>query len=215
MEEKYLKAWVDWLVRFQKLTDAEFGRLMRAALQYKASGEVVILTGREDMYMDGIKLDIDRDVVKYDARCATSAENGKKGGRPRKSENLDKPNKPKKPNETYPVSGKPKKSQEEDKDKDKEEDKDKDTFTAFAAGDCELWTALSEFAKMRKQIKKPLTDRAAQMICNELQKLAGEDHTLMARILDQSTLHCWQGLYPLKEDDTQSKRYDDESGWSL
>lgn len=45
---KYLKLFVDCLERCQKLNDAEFGRLIRAALSYKATGvEVRLMVARK------------------------------------------------------------------------------------------------------------------------------------------------------------------------
>ena len=57
----YLKLFVDSLEKHRKLNDAEFGRLIRAALSYKATGVEVDLSGREELLWDGIKLEIDRD----------------------------------------------------------------------------------------------------------------------------------------------------------
>jgi hypothetical protein len=74
-----------------------------------------------------------------------------------------------------------------------------DVFELFANGHLLLAEALKEFEAMRKQIKKPLTDRAKEGICKKLVKLAGDDKVLMAQILDQSILHCWQDVYALKD----------------
>ena len=63
MADSYLKLFVDCLDRYQKLNDAEFGRLIRAALSYKATGVEVKLMGREELLWDGMKLDIDRDNI--------------------------------------------------------------------------------------------------------------------------------------------------------
>lgn len=60
-----------------------------------------------------------------------------------------------------------------------------------------LQTALSDFIKMRKAIKKPLTDNALQRLINKLYKLSADTDTQIA-ILNQSTDHCWQDLYELK-----------------
>ena len=64
--------------------------------------------------------------------------------------------------------------------------------------DEELRAALNEFIKMRKAIKKVLTDRALTMICKELDKLAQDDATKIA-ILNQSIMNSWQGVFPIKE----------------
>ena len=64
-----------------------------------------------------------------------------------------------------------------------------------------LKETLREFEEMRKSIKKPMTDVARKRLIRELQKLAGEDVQQMIRILDQSILNSWAGVYPLKEID--------------
>lgn len=58
--------------------------------------------------------------------------------------------------------------------------------------------AFKDFEKMRKTIKKPLTDRAKLMIINKLDKLSNGDVELQNKILNQSIVHCWQDVYPLK-----------------
>ena len=64
----------------------------------------------------------------------------------------------------------------------------------------ELKQALMDFEEMRKRIKKPLTDRARQLLLNKLTKLAGNDMDLKIEILEQSIMNSWQGVFPIKED---------------
>lgn len=54
-----------------------------------------------------------------------------------------------------------------------------------------------EFIKMRKLIKKPLTDFALKKICNALKKLSSDPLEQVA-ILEQSIINNWQGIFPLK-----------------
>lgn len=63
----------------------------------------------------------------------------------------------------------------------------------------EIAEAFAGFVEMRQKIKRPMTDRAKKMALNKLQELAPNDYLTQTRILDQSTLHCWQGLFPLVE----------------
>lgn len=58
---------------------------------------------------------------------------------------------------------------------------------------------LLEFIKMRKLMKKPLTDFALKKLCNHLKKLSSNDNEQVA-ILEQSIIHNWQGIFPLKKD---------------
>ena len=73
-----------------------------------------------------------------------------------------------------------------------------DIFSDFAHGDKALLESLREFAQMRTRIKKPMTDRAKQMLCTKLEKFDRHD---WKAILDQSIYAGWQDIYALKQDD--------------
>lgn len=63
-----------------------------------------------------------------------------------------------------------------------------------------LWItseAWEGFVAMRKAIKKPLTPRAVTLLVHRLEELKKEGQDPNA-CLDQSTLHCWQSVYPVK-----------------
>ena len=66
----------------------------------------------------------------------------------------------------------------------------------------ELKTALIEFVKMRKAIKKPLTDNALKLIIKKLDTIASND-TEKIQILENSIVGGWQGVYALKAEDKQ------------
>ena len=83
-KREYFPCYHSYLKKCEKLTDQEFGRLFRAALQYSITGERQELAGRESIVFDFIADDIDRANKAYAERCATNALNGKKGGRPKK-----------------------------------------------------------------------------------------------------------------------------------
>ena len=116
MATGYLKVFVDWRERYQKLSDAEFGRLVRAAIAYKADGVVPQLNGREDLVWDGIKIDIDMDNERYSAVCEAKSEAGRRGAEARWGNKREKPNG--KDGKSHLPNGKD--GQEEDKEKDKE-----------------------------------------------------------------------------------------------
>ena len=73
----------------------------------------------------------------------------------------------------------------------------KGIIDAFCGDDLEKSSALNEFVKMRKLMKKPLTERAMQMIINKLNKLS-EDRDTQIAILNESVKHNWLDVYPLK-----------------
>lgn len=67
----------------------------------------------------------------------------------------------------------------------------------------ELLSAFTEFAEMRKTIKKPITTEATvKRILNKLDKLADTDADKV-KILNQSTDNCWQDVYELKTKPTR------------
>lgn len=79
--------------------------------------------------------------------------------------------------------------------------RDADAFAAFAAGDGDLLAVLKDFEKMRKSIKKPMTDRAKQLLVTKLKNEFPPEQ--WKPVLEQSIVKCWQDIYPLKEQEQQ------------
>lgn len=82
--------------------------------------------------------------------------------------------------------------------------KEKETTKTRRSASAEVpdWVPLEPwagFVAMRRKIKKPLTDRAITMAVNKLAELKQEGQDVAA-VLDQSTLRCWQDLYPVKRE---------------
>lgn len=67
-----------------------------------------------------------------------------------------------------------------------------------------------DYMEMRKQIKKPMTNRAVELAIKKLEELSalpfsdGMDNDMAIQILNQSIMNSWQGLFPLKEHKTES-----------
>lgn len=73
--------------------------------------------------------------------------------------------------------------------------------TIYYPNDELLDSAFKEFLVMRNKIKKPIaTKQALTRMMNKIEKLSGGDNDLAIKILNQSTDHCWQDVYELKED---------------
>lgn len=64
----------------------------------------------------------------------------------------------------------------------------------------ELKTAFLEFIKMRKLIKAPLTNQALKLNINKAIELSGNDSALMQKIVQQSVMNSWKGMFPIKDD---------------
>ena len=61
-----------------------------------------------------------------------------------------------------------------------------------------LLEAFKDFEIMRKSIKKPLTERAVKTMLTKLENLAGDDIDKTIKILEQSILNGWAGVFELK-----------------
>lgn len=107
---KYLKVYTDFAEAMEALSDAERGRLFMSMLQYASTGEAGTLSGAERFVWPTAKQNIDRAQAELEKR----AENGRKGGRPKKATESEE--KQKKANESKKKQTKDNK----DKDKDKE-----------------------------------------------------------------------------------------------
>lgn len=89
----------------------------------------------------------------------------------------------------------------------------------YFPNDESLNQAFMGYLEMRKQIKKPMTDRAIELAIRKLKELStlpfsdSIDNDLAIKILNQSVMNSWQGLFPLKEDGQKSKNSDWEQKW--
>ncbi len=63
----------------------------------------------------------------------------------------------------------------------------------------ELEKTFRDFIEMRKKIKKPMTDRAIELMIKHLRDMAGNDDTMSIAILNQSIIRSWADIYHLKE----------------
>ena len=92
---------------------------------------------------------------------------------------------------------------EQQQDKDKEEDKDKEIRKRIINNHPtdEFDEALNEFVKMRKQIKKPITEKWIELIKEKLNKMYPNDKQLQIKSLYKSIENSWQWVFELKEQD--------------
>lgn len=205
-EITYIKVFVDYLDAIEPLGDAERGRLFTSLLTYARSGEVPQLNGNERFLFPMMRAQIDRDVLSKDelSQKRRDAANASKKSTCEQKEHLQA--------NAASASKSPqdKDNKTIDKDKDKEEDKeedksararDADAFAAFAAGDGDLLAVLKDFEKMRKSIRKPMTDRAKQLLVTKLKNEFPPEQ--WKSVLEQSIVKCWQDIYPLKEREQQ------------
>ena len=89
-----------------------------------------------------------------------------------------------------------------------------ETPIVYYPNDQKLNQAFVDFLEMRKAIRKPAkTEKTIELLMKKLQELATVkdevaeteymDNDKAIKILEQSTMACWQGLFPLKTDKQQ------------
>lgn len=79
--------------------------------------------------------------------------------------------------------------------------------------EADLQEALKDFAEMRKRIKKPMTERAWKLVLNKLDSIAPTTEAKIA-VLNNAIEHCWQTIYPLKENGLKPQNKAQERlGW--
>ena len=117
-DNKAFMVYKDWEELVNALdSDEEAGVLFKALFAFASRGERPQLEGALRMAFIVMTRQIERDGEKWEERCERNAENGRKGGRPRKATDKTK---------TERFS---KKAGKADTDKDTDTDKDKDTDT--------------------------------------------------------------------------------------
>ena len=79
-------------------------------------------------------------------------------------------------------------------------DKDRLGKDSIGAERTPLESAMDDFVKHRKAMKKPLTDRGRELILLDLERLAPNDPDTQIAIINQSIKRGWQGVFPLKDD---------------
>lgn len=191
----FIKIFVDDLERYQKLSDAEYGRLVRAGLAYRATSAEPSLGGRESLMWDGMKLDIDRDIKRYENLKTVRSEASQKAVAAREAKRTKR-------NQT--LSNVIKRNQTLPNDIDIDIDKDIDidgnsSLTESHRAGADLEAAITDFIAFRKKIKKPMTDRAVSMLRTKLEKLAPGNDELKIRILEKSIYKGWTDVYELDD----------------
>lgn len=98
MARNYAALFHAYLEEFADLTDAEFGRLVRALLVYSSTGEFPALSGNERFFKRRVMMQEDQVRGSYESAAEKSRTNGKNGGRPKKPRETQ--NNPEEPRET-------------------------------------------------------------------------------------------------------------------
>lgn len=82
----------------------------------------------------------------------------------------------------------------------------------YFSNDETLDQAFVDYVEMRKQLKKPMTEKAIDLAIKKLNALStpplsdNMNNDMAIKILEQSVLNSWLGLFPLKEDKSGSQK---------
>ena len=96
----------------------------------------------------------------------------------------------------YVIGNSNTKNKEKDNNK-KEKESNLDKIISTYTNNNELAETIKDFIKMRKAIKKPLTDRALKGILTKLDKFSNGDIEKI-EMLEKSIENCWISVYELK-----------------
>ena len=69
--------------------------------------------------------------------------------------------------------------------------------------DEKLDKAIGDFVEMRKKMKSPMTERAIDLLVSKLDGMANDNGEKIA-IIEQSIMHGWKSVYPLKDEKSKT-----------
>lgn len=94
------------------------------------------------------------------------------------------------------------KEKEKNRDNKKEINKEKTSVSAPYVADDDLNAAILSFIEHRKKLKKPMSDNAVKLMIDKLNKLSPSIDEQI-KILNESIMNGWQGIFPLKNNAQQ------------
>jgi len=86
----------------------------------------------------------------------------------------------------------------------KQELKDDAVFKRYAANDDAIYSALLSFLEMRNKIKKPMTEKAKEILCDRLDELK-KGGQVLTDVIKQSILNVWTNVYAVRPDYTNNQ----------
>lgn len=192
-----------------KLSDEQAGKLIKAIYEYAETGKMPELDNVLDLVIIPFKTVLDKNKENYEKICKARAEAGSKGGKQKKQlQTKASKSKQKKQLQTKDDDN----DNEYDNDIKKEKNKKKKKVEEICLENHfseELKNTLNDFIEMREKIKKPMTEKAIELLVRKLKKLADSEEKQIA-ILEQSIECCWQTIYPLKSISTEEHGKENE-----
>ena len=182
----------DWKEAIKDLPDDIRLEIYESVIEYATSGNIKGLKPMANIAFNFIKTNIDRDAERYMSIVERNRENGKNGGRPKKTGNKPKkpigfnenPNKPKKPDNDNDNDLKEKEIITSNEDNNLKKEKNQNSEIEKRFNDFQKW--ISENAPNVSKMKEPFT-------INEFEKIISEFDmdTITETILN---MHNWKPL---------------------
>lgn len=163
------------------------GKLFKAIFDYN-DGIEYDLEPIIKMAFSFIKADLDRNKEKYNNIVERNKINGSKGGRPSKDN---------KPTGLSGNQDKPKKADNDDVNVNDSESKNKND----SKNELPIFinkNLLDDFAEVRKKLKKPLTEKAKELVVKKLIEFESKQSGFANLALENSIENSWQGVFEPK-----------------
>ena len=204
--------YLDFLEKFKRLSDAQFGKLIRLGIEYQKTGiEPDIQDPILALAFDSFKVCIDENNIKYDAKVEARRAAGRKGGIAKAAKlhggvanvanaTFAKQSVANVANVAITKTKTETKTMTKNNTKTKTETDINKTLKAperFFPDNDLLEKTFADFRDMRKKIKAPMTDRAVDLMVGKIKKL---DPGTAVKMLEQSIMNGWKDIYELKDD---------------
>lgn len=215
MANEYVKLWLSYEAYFQPLGDAEVGRLVLGMLKYKSTGVEPEFSGSERYVWPAIKRDMDEAKAAQERFNEKQRDNGKKGGRPPKTQAFSE--EPTETQKTQAFSEEPKKAKDKGQGtKDnipplspngdspptggskKRKSAARDAIDAWTQ-DPELRSLLYEWLDVRKAQRAANTEGAIRQNLAKLPELAQQSGLSMQDYMREVIRRSWRAFYPIRD----------------
>ena len=87
---------------------------------------------------------------------------------------------------------------QQEQEQEQEEEKEQDSNLSLLLNKSELELTFDSYLEMRKQIKKPATPHAVNLIKKKLVQMTNNNESDMCDLLNQSIVNSWVDIYPIK-----------------
>jgi Ca2+-binding EF-hand superfamily protein len=188
--KKSFIAYADWKNTFDELPNEEAGKLIKHIFAYVNDESPVSESILINAVFANIKTTLKRDLDKWQTQLSQRVEAGKKSAELRATKSSERStvveSRLRNPTDSVSVSV-----------------NDNVILEPKVLSDFEK--TFEDFRSMRNKIRKPMTQKAEELVLSKLQKMCGSNELLKIKLLNQSIINCWQDIYDIKIEKQQNK----------